>query len=189
MIQHDFTAELHCKYGQIGVVETPIYVHPLFSLDQDGWLCTEDQRGDTVSFKPLTFTFRFIRNTGDRVHYNIYGAQTWEYFGASMKKNRNGWLGLYATHILGRAIGAYDTFESLVDNQGQWKIEALDTWDGDLQSVESVPFYLRDQNGYRVALSKSTYIREYIKKHYWFLNAGTKEGEILTFHLKNVKAA
>ncbi|AGA74670.1 hypothetical protein CXG50_23760 [Pseudomonas plecoglossicida] len=192
MIQANFTAELHCQHGQVGVVDTPLYVHPLFSLDQDGWLCTEHQRGDSPSFKPITFAFRFLKHQGERTHYAINGAETWEYFGSSLERNRNGWVGFYATHIVGRIIGnanLAEAFYEAIEGKGQWKIETLSPWDGRLETAEEVPFYLRDLNGYRVALARSTYTRDKVKRHYWFLNASTKEGEILVFNLKNIKPA
>ncbi|MBV4490518.1 hypothetical protein [Pseudomonas oryzicola] len=192
MIQANFTAELHCQHGQVGVVETPLYIHPLFSLDQDGWLCTEHQRGDTPSFKPITFMFRFLKHKGDRIHYAINGAQTWEYFGSSLQRNRNGWVGLYATHILGRIIDSAlppNIIEEAYHGRGQWKIETLEPWDGQLETAEDVPFYLRDIDGYRVALARSVYTRDKVKRHYWFLNASSKEGEILVFKLKNIQPA
>ena len=189
MIHSTFTAELHCQHGRVGVVDTPIYAHPLFSLDQDGWLCTEDQRGDSPSFMPVTFEFRFVKQSGDRIYYTIHGADTWEYFGSRLQKNDNGWLGLYASHILGRITGWSPPaiFGLALSGQQQWKIQTLDAWDGNLDNIEDIHFYLRDSEGHRVALAKDIYTRENIKYHHWFLNAGDKEGEILLFTPKNIK--
>ncbi|MCY1411896.1 hypothetical protein D3C76_945380 [compost metagenome] len=190
MIHSSFTAELHCQYGQIGVVDTPTYVHPLFSLDQDGWLCTEDQRGETPSFRPLRFSFHFIKATDNRIHYAIGGENTWEYFGSRLQKNKNGWLGLYATHILGRIISLPpELLKIAVEGLEQWKIDPQAAWDGNLERADTIPFYLRDQQGHRVSLIKSIYTREKPNRHYWFLNAGEKDGEILTFYLKNIQVS
>jgi len=187
MLHNSFTAELHCQYGRVGVVETPVYVHPLFSLDQDGWLCTEDQR-DPASFKPVTFHFKFIKQSGDRLHYDITGEDTWQYFGSKLRKNANGWLGLYASHVVGRVV-AYSTpllYRQVFGGQ-EWKIQALDEWDGNFDDVEQIRFYIRDSEGHRIALAKEVYTRDKEKIHHWFLNAGNKDGELLVFTFKNIQ--
>lgn len=189
MFPTTFTAELHCQHGRVGVVETPIYVHPAFSIDQDGWLCTEDQRGDTPSFLPIRFLFKFVKKSGNRLHYQINGAETWKYFGSILRQNKKGWLGLYASHVMGRLLewSPPSVIDKAFNDQAQWKIELLQEWDGSLESAGNIPFYLRDASGYRVALVKAIYDREKPVRHNWFLNAGEKDGEILVFHLKDIQ--
>lgn len=189
MLQRTFTAELHCQHGRVGVVETPLAAHPLYSADQDGWLCTEDHRGETVSFKPIVFQFLFIEKKHDRVHYRIHCANTWEYAGARLENNKNGWLGLYGTHVAGRIIDALNPVNLLPSLKPIWKVETLQAWDGDIQSAEDVEFYLRDRHGYRVALIENIYARNNPRLHHWFLNAGTMDGEILRFHLHDIKVS
>ncbi|AGZ36267.1 hypothetical protein C4Q28_08770 [Pseudomonas sp. SWI6] len=189
MLHRTFTAELHCQHGRVGVVETPLAAHPLYAADQDGWLCTEDYRGATLSFRPITFEFVFIEEKHDRTLYRIQCADTWEYRGARLQQNKNGWLGLYGTHVAGRIIDALNPVNLLPTRQTIWKIETLQPWDGDIQSAENIEFYLRDKDGYRVAHIKSVYTRNKPHLHHWFLNAGNMDGEILRFQLRNITVA
>ncbi|MDZ3993226.1 hypothetical protein [Pseudomonas sp. Teo4] len=189
MLQRTFTAELHCQYGRVGVVETPLAADPRFSADQEGWLCTEDRRGATLSFKPIVFQFLFIEKKNDRIHYRVNCADTWQYAGARLEQNKNGWLGLYGTHVIGRVIDALNPANLLPALQPIWKIETLQAWDGDIQNAENIAFYLRDRNGHRVAQVESIYRRSTPHLRHWFLNAGQMDGEILKFHLHNIKVS
>ncbi|WP_296231612.1 hypothetical protein [Pseudomonas sp. UBA4617] len=106
-----------------------------------------------------------------------------------MQSNRNGWLGLYASHIVGRIIDWSPTalIGRAVSGQQEWKIQMLDAWDGTVEGAEQVRFCLRDSQGYRVALAKEIYTRDKVKRHFWFLNASDKAGEILVFTFKNIE--
>ncbi|WP_191833295.1 hypothetical protein [Pseudomonas fluorescens] len=189
MIRSTFTAELHCQYGQVGVIDTPLSAHPIFSADQDGWLCTEALRGETASFKPVIFEFTFIKETENRIHYTINCADTWDFAGARLEQNRNGWLGLYGTYVIGRVADALNPANLLPPLQDQWKIETLQEWDGDVESAESIEFYLRDKHGHRVAQVLARYTRNKPPLRYWFLHAGDMDGEILRFCLRNIKVS
>lgn len=186
MIHSNFTAELHCRYGQVGVADTSFSEHPINSAAQDGWLCTRKQRPDKNGFKAVAFDFVFIEKTANRVHYHINCADAWDYSGASLERNSNGWLGLYGTHVVGRLIDAINP-ANLFGDREHWKIETLQEWDGDLQSAEGIEFYLRDQDGHRVA-QVGTRKDEMGLGHY-FLNSTKGGGEILTFTLRNITVA
>lgn len=186
MIRSNFTAELHCQYGRVGVVDTPISAHPIFSADQDGWLCTDDKRGESVSFKPIRFRFEFVRHetAPDRHFYYITCVDSWEFSGAKLDSNSNGWVGLYGTYILGRLNEELNPFYWI---PVIWKIQCLQEWDGDIESAPDIEFYLRDRNGYRIAHAEAIYERNHPRLRHWFLNAGPNEGEILKFHLHEIK--
>jgi len=186
MIRSNFTAELHCQHGRVGVVETPLAAHPIFSADQDGWLCTEGARGATASFKPIVFEFVFIEHKGNRTLYRINCVNSWEYAGAKLEKNRNGWLGLYGTHVIGRLLDVLDPKNLVPQLQHVWKVETLQDWDGEMNSAESIEFYLRDKEGYRVAEVDAVYTRSKPKLRNGFLHAGDMKGEIMKFQLRNI---
>ncbi|WP_288439724.1 hypothetical protein [uncultured Pseudomonas sp.] len=187
MIQSTFTAELHCHYGRIGVVETPIWVHPTLSLDVDGWLCTEHHLRGTSSFKPIRFEFAFVEKGNNRIYYKIKCVTSWEYKDARLAKNGNGWLGLYGTHVLGRLLDLpHDLFSQ---SRNKWKIELLQPWDGDVASAEHIDFHLRDLQGHRVSVVPYRHVsnKDSDNLRLWFLNAGDKQGEVLTLQLRNIE--
>ncbi|MDF9616653.1 hypothetical protein P5705_03255 [Pseudomonas entomophila] len=185
MIRSNFTAELHCQHGQVVVVDTAFADHLFTSADEDGWLSTE--RAKPTGFKRVDFSFQFIKHEGDRTHYFITCAQSWDYAGARLEQNKNGWLGLYGTHVIGRIIDAINP-SNLLRPTDFWKIETLQPWDGDVQSAQNIEFYLRDKYGHRVsqALPSSETIT---LSHDTFLNAGKHKGEILKFKLRNIQLA
>ncbi|MCX2687598.1 hypothetical protein OO306_18865 [Pseudomonas sp. DCB_AW] len=192
MIRSTFTAALHCQYGQVGVVDTPRWAHPLFSADQDGWLCTDDKRGFTASFKPIEFTFTFVNATNNRLYYRINSATGPTFLSGRLEQNSNGWLGMYGYawgDDLANCIFPPSLLARLPALQDMWKMELLDAWDGDLESAEHVEFYLRDEKGHRVAQVEARYTRNKPPLRHWFLHAGNKAGEILRFHLRNIKVA
>lgn len=178
MIRSNFTAELHCNKGQVGVANKPIGSHPIMSAGEDGWLCVG--RPDEAGFDRIRFKFAFIQQDGERTHYNISGAESFAFKGASLCQSSAGWLGLYGTFVVGRLTdlinpkGAGSLYADL------WKIETLQAWDGSDEGAEQVEFYLRDSQGHRVANVRSEYSGHY-------LHAGERSGEVLTFRLKNIE--
>lgn len=190
MIRSTFTAALHCQYGQVGVVDTPLWAHPFFSADQDGWLCTDYKRGDSVSFRPIEFTFTFIEAANNRLHYKINCTTGVKFLSGRLEQNSNGWLGLYGYawgDDLANCIFPPSLLARLPALQDTWKMELLGPWDGDLESAENVEFYLRDEKGHRVAQVESRYSRNRPPLRHWFLHAGNKAGDILRFHLHDIK--
>lgn len=188
MIRANFTAQLHCQHGQIVVADTALSDHPFTSADEDGWLCTEAARNAKGrGFKKTAFSFRYIEHTQDRTHYHITCAEHWDYSGARLERNRNGWLGLYGTHVVGRlvdVIGKGNVFTAA----DYWKIETLQPWDGNPETAEHIDFYLRDRFGQRVAQSYYTN-QDLTLGTDPFLNAGQLEGEVLTFRLRDIQLA
>lgn len=182
MIQKNFTAELHCQYGQVMVADTSASHHPFSSLDEDGWLCLEQGRRKEDGLKPVTFHFSFIREETNRTLYAITCVNTWNYAYSRLKRNSNGWLGLYGTHVVGRLIDAID-ITRLFTSPDIWKIETLEQWDGDIASAANVSFWLRDAEGHRVALS---FAGSDSLSQRNFLNASAKDGKILTFNFHNI---
>lgn len=188
MIHANFTAELHCSHGQIGVADTDEFNNPTFQEDQDGWLCAHDSRPPRFGFKPVLFAFQFIKQEVERSYYYIYAANNWDYRGARLEQNKNGWLGLYGTHVAGRIIDAFNPV-NLLRIQDAWKIQTLQPWDGDPATAEGIEFHLRDRNGHRVSeVGEQRYYRGY-QHTFLFLHAGDREGEILKFTLRNVTLA
>jgi hypothetical protein len=186
MIHANFTAELHCQYGQAVIADTSFSDHTFTSLDEDGWLITEGARDHWATadkFKRVAFDFHFIKQAGKHTFYVITCSQHWDYAGARLEQNTNGWLGLYGTHVAGRVLDALNPM-NLVRSQDYWKIETLEPWDGDVASVESVPFYLRDKNGHRVAQTAPSGPNLSFQH---FMNASALEGEILVFKLRNLQ--
>ncbi|MFK3771210.1 hypothetical protein [Pseudomonas sp. NPDC089406] len=172
MINTHFTAELHCKYGRIGVTQYPHAWAADLPAKYDGWLRPE-HRG-AHGFRPVEFKFQFVKQT-DRHIYTITATGDWAYAGARLEKSKKGWLGLYSTHVAGRVID-WATFGPLFT--AEWKIEPLQHWDGEPGSISEVSFHLRDADGHRVAL---------INEGGYYMNAGETPGEILTFTLDNVR--
>ncbi|MBC3501621.1 hypothetical protein HU761_09340 [Pseudomonas sp. SWRI59] len=190
MIRSTFTAELHSQFGRIGVVDTPYWAYPPFAANQDGWLCTDDERGDSVSFKPLTFKFTFIEETANRLIYRINSTADAKFNNARLEQNSNGWLGMYGyglTYELTSGLNPSALLNKAPFFQDQWKIELLDKWDGNLTGAEDVEFYLRDKDGHRVSQVMSVYKDRFETLRHWFLHAGTKDGTILKFHLHAIK--
>lgn len=186
MISSNFTAELHCQYGQVGVADTKEFQNPTFQEAQDGWLCADGARPPKYGFKPIVFAFHFVKKTEKRWYYNITCENNWDYAGSRLEQNSAGWLGLYGTHVLGRVID-FANPANLVRDQVVWKIETLQPWDGELASAPGIDLYIRDQLGYRVSqvLSLQHYRGNQVK--FQFLHAGQREGEILTFNLRNIQ--
>ncbi|MFK3771211.1 hypothetical protein [Pseudomonas sp. NPDC089406] len=182
MINANFTAELHCRHGQIGVADTSFSDHFITSAVEDGWLCTQSWRpkGREQTFKAVRFAFSFIEQAGDRTHYHITCIDNWDYKEAKLERNSNGWLGLYGTHVVGRLMDALNP-ANMFGRRGFWKIQQLSEWDGDLNSIEAVDFYLRDHLGHQVSRTKNDRGPEF------YLNAGIPGFEILKFTLKNVE--
>lgn len=185
MILANFTAELHCQHGQVGIADTSFSDNPITSADEDGWLCTRNKRSDKDGFKAVAFEFVFREQTRDRIHYTINCANEWDYKGAKLERNSNGWLGLYGTHVAGRFIEALNP-ANLLGRQDFWKIAIPQEWDGDVNSAETIEFHLRDRHGHRVSQARSSFDG---LSHGWYLNAGDKQGELLTFTLRNIVLA
>lgn len=185
MIRSKFTAELHCQRGRVGVADTDFRIRDRASFDQDGWLCTEDSRDVAREFKPVRFRFTFIKEESNRLHYYINAADTWIYKDSRLEQNKKGWLGLYGTGVLGRIIDAINPTSFLP--QQQWKIETLQQWDGRMETLADIEFYLRNRHGYRVAERLSIYTLSTPTLYNRFLHAGQEDGEILKFHLHNVE--
>lgn len=184
MINRNFTAELHCSYGQVVIADASFSDYPFTSLDEDGWLCTEIAREKyaKVGFKHVAFDFTFRRQDEHRWIYTIRGAQDCDYAGARLCRNRNGWLGLYGSNVVGKIINKLppDSFFG----QDEWKLQPLMDWDGDMKSAESIPFYIRDSFGHRVA---RTWTSASNQRPVRFLNASERTGEVLTFQLRNIQ--
>ncbi|HDS1815852.1 TPA: hypothetical protein QEM96_000469 [Pseudomonas putida] len=190
MIRSTFTAELHSQFGRIGVVDTPYWAYPPFAADQDGWLCTEDKRGESVSFKLLTFKFTFIEETPNRLIYRINSTADFKFNNARLGQNLNGWLGMYGYGLADDLTNVIFPPALIVKApyfQDRWKIELLHEWDGNMESAQDIEFYLRDKDGHRVAQVRSTYQDRFETLHHWFLHAGAKDGDILRFHLHDIK--
>lgn len=185
MINADFTAELHCRHGQVVVTDTSIFAHPYISADEDGWLSTEAARAEQKEFKPIAFHFKFIKQEVDGALYSISCAQHWDYQGARLERNSDGWLGLYGTHVVGRLIDALNPLD-LIRPKAYWKIETLAPWDGNMLSAESIPFYLRDEHGHRVAQTSTSDHKNSFTCGL-FLNASQLEGEVLEFQLRKIQ--
>ncbi|MFV3380481.1 MULTISPECIES: hypothetical protein [Pseudomonas] len=181
MIQSNFTAELHCQYGRIGVAHTRLEDHPVTSADLDGWLCTEQNK----YFKPIRFVFNFKRQTRNRAYYRITCANSWQYQGAELRQNSSGWLGLYGTHVVGRVLHALNPINLLPSTT--WKIDTPGPWEGAPQDAEYIEFHLRNSDGYRVALSSLQPKRELVLHGGRFLNASTREGDVLVCWLKKIE--
>lgn len=190
MIRANFTAELHCNYGQVVIADTSFSAHPFTSADEDGWLCTEQSRDCAAKkgeFKRAAFDFAFIEQKDNRTYYQISCGQHWDYAGSRLERNNNGWLGLYATSVVGRIIDSVN-LANLTRAADHWKIETLQPWDGDLGSAESIGFYLRDRFGYRVAHTRPD-PNSVALTNQPFLNASERPGEVLQFNLRNIKLA
>ncbi|AZL69904.1 MULTISPECIES: hypothetical protein [Pseudomonas] len=194
MLRTRFTAELHCKYGQIVCDNATSDVFG-FEID-DGWLCAKGTRTENTCI-PLRFEFTFLEEKKNRLHYQIHAADTWQYIGATLEQNENGWLGMYATHAVGRILHALNP-ANLLRSQPYWKIELLQDWDGTAEKVEGVEFYLRDAKGHRVGQTMHQAIRtelaedidDFVVKGQAFLpflQANGREGEVLKFHLRKIK--
>lgn len=189
MINANFTAELHCRHGQVVVADTSFSAHPFTSADEDGWLSTEAARTrkGQKAFKPVAFYFEFLRQEENRTLYYISCAQHWDYQGARLERNSDGWLGLYGTHVAGRVLDALNP-ANLVRSREYWKIETLAAWDGDVRSAESISFYLRDKHGQRVAHTHPS--GDKVALDYGlYLNASQLPGEVLEFQLRNIQLA
>lgn len=123
-----FIAVLQCEgLGAIGFIDF------LRSRDvaQEGWLVQGRQRSDNY----LTFQFDYVGGTENRLHYKIYGGPTaGAYEGKPLGLSRNGYLGFYD-----RDPG--------VDF---WKVELAET----PEEPDSFEFYLRDNEGKRVAVKE-----------------------------------
>jgi hypothetical protein len=198
MIHSNFTAELHCQHGRVGVAATGYYDSPFSPLSQ-GWLCPDEKQADTAYLTPVVFDFTFIEQRGDRIHYHINCSDTFDYAGARLAQDNSGWLCLYGMSVAGRIWNALNPANLFPQSQPEWKFELLQPWDGDIESIEEVEFYLRNRHGYRIALVDSHHVdtsapRWALEKQprtyeHWYLHAGTKDGEILRFCLRNVKPA
>lgn len=185
MLTSNFTAELHCQCGQVGAANTDEFHNPTFAEDQDGWLCTRNTRPNRYGFEPLLFNFHFLEYKEQRYYYHINCANSLDFKWARVEQNRNGWLGLYGTHVIGRIIDAVNPV-NLFTSQNRWKIEPLETWD---TSAEGITFHLRDEAGHRVTLVEEQRYYKGEKRAFYFLHAGAREGEILKFHLRNIQPA
>ncbi|ANY88731.1 MULTISPECIES: hypothetical protein [Pseudomonas] len=181
MITASFTAELHCQYGRIGVAHTQLEDHFVTSADIDGWLCTQESK----HFKPMRFLFTFQRQTQTRTYYRITCADSWQYRGAELRQNNNGWLGVYGTHVVGRMLDALNPINLLPSTT--WKIDMLDAWNGDPNSAAHKDFYLRNSDGFRVARSTLNPHREAVLNGGSFLNASSREGDVLVCRLSNIE--
>ncbi|WP_194787980.1 hypothetical protein [Pseudomonas sp. UFMG81] len=182
MILENFTAELHCRHGQVGVADTSFTDNIITSADEDGWLCTRNARTNQEGFKAVSFNFKFHKKNSDRILYAISCADEWDYIDARLERNKNGWLGLYGTHIAGRYIDAIST---LIHGSQEyiWRIEPLQKWDGNVNSAETIEFYIRDHHGHRVSQTRALVNG---RGNGSYLNASEQEGEILTFTLRNI---
>jgi hypothetical protein len=190
MIRANFTAELHCKYGQVVIADRSFGAHPFTSADEDGWLCTELGRNTPANkgeFKRVAFDFEYLKHDENRTYYNITCGQHWDYAGSRLERNSNGWLGLYGTNVVGRIIDSVN-LANLVRPADHWKIETLQPWDGNSASAENIAFYLRDRFGYRVAHTRPR-LDTIALTYNPFLNASELEGEVLEFNLRNIELA
>ena len=199
MIKADFTAELHCEgAGQVVVADASWY-DPAMRLDDQGWLCAENDREDdeltSGQFLRIKFDFEYLRmergSAGERAIYNIKCNNRWNYAGARLERNARGWLGLYGTGWTGRVTDAVTNLPLHLAGFGDyWKIETLRDWNGNVESADSIPFYLRDKHGHRVARAKSKDASVDLSLNQArFLNSGETPGEIVTFYLKNIQLA
>ncbi|WP_433886498.1 hypothetical protein [Pseudomonas vranovensis] len=185
MIRANFTAELHTQFGQVGVTDREGDWGPgaVGSAIEDGWLCVEGGLpgpNSLLGFLSLRFHFQYVKEEPSRIFYSITGTERGAYAGSTLEKSKNGWLGMYGTHLVGRITHALNP-ANLLDISGRrlWKIETLQEWDGEIGSAESIECYLRDSLGHRVALVHSG-------KTYYF-HAGNLDGEILKFRLRNIR--
>lgn len=179
MIRSNFTAELHSQHGQVSVssygrIGTPTEVLLPLSGFTNGWL----SHGDGPNYTPMRFHFEYVRSEENRILYQITAGETVEFKGARLDKSNDDYLGLYGTGIVGRVTDALNPANLVSDtlNQRYWKVEPLAEWNGDVNSADTIDFYLRDKLGYRVAVADNKQ-----------LYAGPAEGEILRFKLRNIK--
>jgi hypothetical protein len=187
MIRANFTAELYTRFGRVGVSDTSVdYLGPLAinSAKHEGWLCTEaglNLPNPILEFFPLRFHFQYVKEEPSRTYYFISGTDSVAYSGSRLEQSKNGWLGMYGTHLVGRVTDALNP-ANLLDNFSDkhlWKIETLQEWDGEVASARGIEFYLRDSQGHRVA--------QVAECAHSYLHAGDLDGEILKFQLHNIR--
>lgn len=192
MLHSSFTAQLNCQHGQIGVthhngVDNKFIIEdPQQSLGRDGWLCAQ-KTWSKKDFLPLLFKFDYARHTHNRIYYHISGAGDWKYDGSTLDQSANGWLGLYGTGTTGRLVDLIGQVKGATgpSERNIWKIECLQQWDGNFDSLHEIDFYLRDAKGHRVSNTPYTNTKNGVTVK--SLHAGGLEGELLTFRLHNVK--
>lgn len=180
MIRQNFTAELHCQYGQIVVKNAPLepFIPTHFETLKEGWLII-DKGNNPKYYYRLPFEFEYLKTEENRHHYHIACAEGLEFKWARLEQSRNGWLGLYATSLLGRLADVMNP-ANLFTKKTVWTIEPLDRWNGDISNVEQIEFYLRNEQDHRVANSYSE------SENYWGLRASALGGDILKLRLRNI---
>lgn len=182
MIRSSFTAQLTCRHGLVGTSRWVFKKKMVRQEDRDraGWLLTASAPQHPLSqFVPLTFHFRYLpeMQSDTRSYYvisclNNISISGFLNAGTRVEQNYNGWLGLY-NPFLSDLLFSGDSVH--------WKIETLQSWDGNPATAHQVPFYLRDAKGHRVS-QVDTYTGSY-------LNAGEMHGEILQFNFVNIANA
>ncbi|MFF7106884.1 hypothetical protein [Pseudomonas sichuanensis] len=176
MIPRHFSAELHCQFGQIVVFNAPS--QPPEHMPLNGWLVI-DKGNHPNWFKRVAFDFRYLKSEGGRQLYHVESARRSAYESNRLEQSINGWLGLYSHYAVGNTAYLAPGIGH-IKRQPFWKIEALAEWDGDLTKIEQVEFYMRDKDGYRVSNAYSQFY------DYYGLHAGTRDGDILKFKLRNI---
>ena len=193
MIKADFTAELYAYGSQVVVVENLPGENPATWADEDGWLCLEAHRDkhSRNGIERISFDFKYIKSEEGRVLYYISCNNSWKYAGARLEQNPRGWLGLYGTGVIGRVTDVVTNLPlHLVGLGDYWKLETLRPWDGDVQSAHTIPFFLRDKHGHRVASTRPADAPlDLSLTHDKYLNASGTPGEVLTFNLRNIQLA
>ncbi|RAS31649.1 MULTISPECIES: hypothetical protein [unclassified Pseudomonas] len=185
MIRSNFTAELHSQHGQVlvtsyGTLGTKSEVLLPLTGFTNGWLCHHP--GKRNNLIPMKFHFEYIRSEENRVIYQITAGETLEFKWARLDKDNADRLGLYGTGLIGRItdnLSPVNVVKNTLDLH-YWKVQPLEEWDGDINSADKIDFYLRDKYGYRVAVAND---RANTKNLY----AGSADGEILRFRLRNIE--
>ncbi|GLO23915.1 hypothetical protein [Pseudomonas putida] len=185
MIRSNFTAELHSQHGQVlvscyGTIGSKTELFFPFSGFTNGWLCHHP--GKHSNLIPMKFHFEYIRSEENRVIYQITAGETLEFKWARLDKDNEDRLGLYGTGIIGRVTDKLNPVNLVNDalDLYYWKVEPLEEWDGDVNSADKVDFYLRDKFGHRVAVAND-------QANTKNLFAGSADGEILRFRLRNIE--
>lgn len=203
MIRANFTASLTSNQGDIGISDTSLFVSGIKTgLDIDGWLCARNEfisegpvllAHGVIRFLPITFRFQYRKDEHGHPRYTISAdigdIGDFAYAGARLEVNRNGWLGLYSTHLGGRIIDSLSPVPSASQLLGTdtWRIEALEEWNGNMDNVENIDFHLFNSNTLPITLDIQEYVHEGFKSTVPFLRTANAGSESLMFRLRDIK--
>jgi len=199
MIRANFTASLTSNQGDIGISDTSLPVTGITTgLDIDGWLCARNEfisEGPLLSahgvirFLPITFKFQYTNDERGHPRYTISADNgNFAYTGARLEVNRNGWLGLYSTHLAGRIVDSLSPFPGVSQlRTNSWRIEALEEWDGSMDNVENIDFHLYNYNALPIKLDIQKYVHEGFRSTVPFLRTANAGSGSLMFRLRDIK--